>query len=113
MGVPTNQARPSCQVSKKSEKLEKVTKLYLDILHGHVFAMKFSLEHFSLAALTQLRDQFWFEITFHSQKPESKTDFTICQHSCFDCQHLASRRSQNTRTRSREIFPTCQDILPW
>ena len=76
-----------------------------NILHGHVFAMKLSLEHLSLAAFTQLRDQFWFKISSHSQKPESKTNFTICRHSCFDCQHLASRRSQNTKMRSRGIFP--------
>ena len=30
--------------------------------------MKLRLEHFSLAALTQLRDQVWFEITFSSQQ---------------------------------------------
>ena len=42
-----------------------------DKLHRYVFAMKLSLEDLSLAALTQLRDQIWFEITFDSQQ----TDF--------------------------------------
>ena len=44
-----------------------------DILHGYVFAMKLSLEDLSLAALTQLRDQFWFEITFKGVPVELKT----------------------------------------
>ena len=35
-----------------------------DVLHGYVFSMKLRFEDFSLAALTQLRDQIWLEITF-------------------------------------------------
>ena len=38
-----------------------------NILDSNVFAMKLRLEDFSLAALTQLRDQLRFEITFNSQ----------------------------------------------
>ena len=42
-----------------------------DILYGHVFAMKFSLEHFGLAALTQFRQEFWSEFAFRSQQKSS------------------------------------------
>ena len=39
-----------------------------NILYGDVFAMELRLEDFSLATLTQRRDQVWFEITFNCEK---------------------------------------------
>ena len=50
-------------------------------------------------------------------KTSFRSNFTICQHSCSDCQHLASRRSQNTKMRSRGSFQRIllhdQNIFYW
>ena len=40
------------------------------IFHGNVFAMKLCPKNLGLAALTQSRNQFWFEVSYKSEQFE-------------------------------------------
>ena len=64
-----------------------------NVLHGYVFAMKLSLEDLSLAALPQLRDQIWLEITFYSQR----TDFQTWLHNLSTFLFWLSASSQSSQ----------------